>query len=46
MKSDHIEEITFVLCESCYEFIIEDDSQELKGLSYCSDCVADMAVQL
>lgn len=46
MESNHIEEITCVMCEGCYDIIIEDDSQELRGLSYCSDCVADMEVPL
>ena len=39
MKTNHIEEITCVMCESCYDIIIEDESQELEGISYCSDCV-------
>jgi len=43
MKTNHIEEITLVMCERCYGLSIEDLSQELKGMSYCSEC-ADMKV--
>lgn len=38
MKSIHMEEITCVMCECCYDIIIEEDSLELNGMSYCSDC--------
>jgi len=38
MRSNNIKEITLVLCEECLNFIIESDSQELKGVSYCSEC--------
>lgn len=40
MKLHYVEEITLVMCECCYELILEDDSKELSGLSYCLDCMA------
>ena len=39
MRSNHIKEITLVLCEECLNFIVESDSLELKGVSYCSECI-------
>ena len=45
MQIRQIEEITYVMCEGCYDIIIEDESHELRGLSYCSDC-ADTEVTL
>jgi hypothetical protein len=37
-------EITLLMCESCFDLIIEDESQEVSGLSCCSVCVANMEV--
>ena len=41
MRSNHIKEITLVLCEDCLNFILETDSQEHKGVSYCSECFSE-----
>lgn len=46
MHLHQMEEITCVMCESCYDIIIEDNSQELKGLSYCLDCVGEIEMTL
>ena len=44
MQRNHIEEITLIMCEHCYDIIIEDEILEVKGLSCCLDCVFDMEV--
>ena len=41
MNITHIKEITLIMCECCCDFIIESDSQELKGVSYCSECISE-----
>ena len=38
MQSHQYEEITFVLCESCCEFILEETSLESDGVTCCADC--------
>lgn len=43
MKTSYVEEITLIMCECCMDFVIESDSQELKGASYCPGC-SDMKV--
>jgi len=42
MQSNHIEEITLVMCECCMEFVIFSVSQEHKGVSYCSECISEL----
>ena len=43
MKRDHTKEITLVMCEGedCHQLILEDDSWEINGLSYCWHCIAE-----
>jgi len=41
MKISYVEKITLVMCESCFDLIIEENSQELKGTSYCPDCISE-----
>lgn len=46
MQLHQMEEITCIMCESCFDIIIEDDSQELNGMSYCLDCVSEIEVPI
>jgi hypothetical protein len=39
MKQHHIEEITLVMCECCYELRLEECCLELSGMSYCLACI-------
>lgn len=41
MRSNHIKEITLIMCECCMEFALESDSLELRGVSYCSECISE-----
>jgi formylmethanofuran dehydrogenase subunit E len=41
MKLHHIKEITLIICESCFDFIVEENSQELRGKSYCVHCISE-----
>lgn len=38
MKLHYVEEITLIMCEDCWNLIIEDNSHKLKGMFYCSEC--------
>jgi len=40
MKLHYAEEITLIMCEDCWNLIIEENSQESKRVSYCSECAA------
>jgi hypothetical protein len=37
-------EITLLMCESCFDLIIEDNAHEVRGKYCCSDCVGEMEV--
>lgn len=41
MQSNHIKEITLIVCEGCMDFVIDSDSHEHKGMSYCSECISE-----
>lgn len=36
------DEYTFLLCESCFDFILEDNAEYHKKLPYCHHCFKEV----